>query len=194
MEQASQWIAPVATTIAAMMTASNGGARLTGYGFLVFAIGSIAWTIYGWGTGQNNLVIQNLILLVINLVGVWRWLGLSARYKEGADAATAAAGDKLLAASTLVDLPAVDLRGQSVGTIVDAMMSSQSGRIVYAMLSHGGIGGVGEKMIAVPWRELELAPDQVRVRTSPDRLDRAEGIDRDDWPVYAPPDWDRPVK
>src|SRR3546814_1528489 len=44
MEQAAQWIAPVTTSIAAVMVALNGGARLTGYGFIVFAIGSIAWS------------------------------------------------------------------------------------------------------------------------------------------------------
>src|SRR3546814_5249289 len=62
MEQAVQWIAPVTTSIAAVMVALNGGARLTGYGFIVFAIGSIAWSAYGWMTAQDNLLIQNLIL------------------------------------------------------------------------------------------------------------------------------------
>src|SRR3546814_4163331 len=60
MEQAVQWIAPVTTSIAAVMVALNGGARLTGYGFIVFAIGSIAWSAYGWMTAQDNLLIQHL--------------------------------------------------------------------------------------------------------------------------------------
>ena len=37
------WIAPIATAIAAIMTASNLGTRVTGWGFVVFAVGSIAW-------------------------------------------------------------------------------------------------------------------------------------------------------
>ena len=41
------WVAPVATTIAALMTASNLGSRITGYGFIVFTIGSIAWLYAG---------------------------------------------------------------------------------------------------------------------------------------------------
>ncbi len=38
------WIATVATVIATFMTASNLGARITGYGFAVFLIGSLPWS------------------------------------------------------------------------------------------------------------------------------------------------------
>ena len=36
MENIASWVATVATIIAALMTASNLGARITGYGFIVF--------------------------------------------------------------------------------------------------------------------------------------------------------------
>lgn len=38
------WLATIATMIAAMMTASNLGARVTGWGFVVFSISSVCWT------------------------------------------------------------------------------------------------------------------------------------------------------
>jgi len=88
MEQAANWVAPIATTIAALMVAVNAGSKITGYGFIVFCVGSIAWATVGFTTGQMNLVWQNGILLVINLIGVWQWLGLRARYEKGAQAAT----------------------------------------------------------------------------------------------------------
>ncbi|MEK7456583.1 MAG: hypothetical protein AABZ76_16905 [Pseudomonadota bacterium] len=47
MEDLAGWIAPAATMIAAMMTAANLGARVTGWGFGVFTLGSIAWSIVG---------------------------------------------------------------------------------------------------------------------------------------------------
>ena len=87
MEQAANWIAPVATTIAAIMVAAHLGSRLTGYGFIVFSIGSIGWMAVGWFNDQANLIWQNAILLVINMIGVWRWLGLRARYEKGAQVA-----------------------------------------------------------------------------------------------------------
>lgn len=90
MEEIANWLAPIATTIAAVMVAANLGARLTGFGFIVFCVGSIGWMIVGFGTGQMNLVWQNALLLVVNLVGVWRWLGLRAGYEKGAAVATRA--------------------------------------------------------------------------------------------------------
>jgi hypothetical protein len=89
-EQIANWIAPIATTIAALMVATNLGARVTGAGFIVFSIGSIAWMVIGAATGQANLIWQNAVLLLVNIVGIWRWLGLRARYDNGAAAATRA--------------------------------------------------------------------------------------------------------
>ncbi|MDT7933113.1 MAG: hypothetical protein RQ833_00720 [Sphingomonadaceae bacterium] len=89
MHEAANWIAPVMTTAAAIIVALNLGARITGYGFIAFAIGSVAWMAVGWFTGQTNLLWQNAVLLAVNLIGVWRWLGLRARYDKAAEAATA---------------------------------------------------------------------------------------------------------
>jgi hypothetical protein len=88
MEQVANWIAPVATTVAALLVAANLGARITGIGFVAFAVGSIAWIVIGAATGQANLLWQNAVLLLVNIVGIWRWLGLRARYDRGAAAAT----------------------------------------------------------------------------------------------------------
>ena len=51
MEQIASYVAPVATTIAALIVASNLGARITGFGFIIFTIGTqtvngpeITWT------------------------------------------------------------------------------------------------------------------------------------------------------
>lgn len=87
METAANWVAPIATTIAAIMVAANLGSRLTGYGFIVFSIGSIGWMAVGWFNDQMNLVWQNAVLLGVNLIGIWRWLGLRARYEKGAQVA-----------------------------------------------------------------------------------------------------------
>ncbi len=88
METVFNWAAPIATTIAAVMVAANAGARITGYGFIVFCVGSIAWMGVGWLTGQANLLVQNGILLAINILGIWRWLGIRARCEKGAEIAT----------------------------------------------------------------------------------------------------------
>ena len=52
MEDIAGWVAPIATMIAAMMTAANLGPRVTGWGFVVFTVGSIAWSTVAIATDQ----------------------------------------------------------------------------------------------------------------------------------------------
>jgi hypothetical protein len=63
----------VTTVLAASLVAANLNARITVAGFMIFIIASIAWMIDGWPETKASLVIQNVILLVINVIGVWRW-------------------------------------------------------------------------------------------------------------------------
>lgn len=88
METIANWVAPIATTAAAVMVAANLGSRFTGWGFIVFTIGSIAWIVIGAATGQPSLMWQNVFLCLVNVIGIWRWLGLRARYEKGAGKAT----------------------------------------------------------------------------------------------------------
>ena len=65
--------AAVTTVLAASLVATNLNARITVAGFLIFIIASIAWMVEGWLETKASLVIQNVILLVINALGIWRW-------------------------------------------------------------------------------------------------------------------------
>jgi hypothetical protein len=65
--------AAVTTVLAASLVAANLNARVTVAGFMMFIVASIAWMIDGWLERKASLVIQNVILLVINVIGVWRW-------------------------------------------------------------------------------------------------------------------------
>lgn len=62
------------TVIAALMVASNWSPRTMVAGFAVFIAASIAWIVDGWLEAKASLVIQNVILLGVNIFGVWRWL------------------------------------------------------------------------------------------------------------------------
>jgi len=65
--------AAVTTVLAAALVAANLNARITVAGFMIFLLASIAWMIDGWLEGKASLVIQNVVLLLINAIGVWRW-------------------------------------------------------------------------------------------------------------------------
>jgi hypothetical protein len=66
--------AAVMTVIAAALVAANWNARLMVAGFIIFIVATFAWMIDGWLESKASLVIQNGVLLLINLLGVWRWL------------------------------------------------------------------------------------------------------------------------
>ena len=73
--------------IAAIMTAANLGSRLTGWGFVIFTIGAAGWCIDAVLTGQQNLFWSNAFLGVVDMIGVYRWLGQRAKLEDGAQAA-----------------------------------------------------------------------------------------------------------
>jgi hypothetical protein len=61
------------TVLAASLVAANLNARVTVVGFMIFIVASIAWMVDGWLKTKASLVIQNVIILMINVIGVWRW-------------------------------------------------------------------------------------------------------------------------
>jgi hypothetical protein len=81
------WLAPLTGITAAIMVAINLSSRFTGWGFVVFTVSSVAWVALGLAEGLQSLVIQNGVLFVINLVGIYRWLFVKYRYEKGAAAA-----------------------------------------------------------------------------------------------------------
>ena len=62
------------SVIAAALIAANRNARVMVAGFALFIVAALAWMADGWLEGKASLVIQNVILLAINVLGVWRWL------------------------------------------------------------------------------------------------------------------------
>ena len=62
------------TVVAAILVAANWSPRVTIAGFSIFVVASIAWLLDGWLEGKASLVIQNAILLIVNIVGILRWL------------------------------------------------------------------------------------------------------------------------
>ena len=152
LEAVAGWVAPAATMIAALMTAANLGARVTGWGFVVFTLGSIAWTIIGLASGQTSLIAANAFLTIVNLFGIWRWLGREAKYQAIAETIAAksdtAPRPALTPAGKLIGQPVTDERGEARANIVDAMIARDDGRIHALLVRHGGgPGGIGERVV-----------------------------------------------
>ena len=185
MDTLASWIATAATIIAACMTASNLGARITGYGFAVFTIGSIAWFTVGLQTGQPALMWTNVAMTALNLFGVWRWLGRQAKVEEGGEAAAVASGSapgETLFPASLLMRAKVRCGDTHVGTCTDAMAGCSSGRLSYVVVSEGGIAGVGETLRRLPWSQAQMDGEELVAKLPPDRFASLETVKRDEWP------------
>lgn len=73
--QSLQYYGAGAGAVAALVVSLDLGRRWTGWGFVIFVTSSLA--LIGWGfldEDAEGIGAQNLILFVINCVGVWRYL------------------------------------------------------------------------------------------------------------------------
>ena len=185
MEQIASIVAPVATTIAAFVVASNFGARITGYGFIVFTVGSIAWLSLGIMTGQPALIWTNAALTLLNLFGIWRWLGRQAKVEEGAEAASRASahqpGETLFPVSQLTRAK-IWSGDEELATSVDAMAGCGSGRIVYVAASQGGIAGAGETLRRIAWDDLRFEDDRIVTKLRKGQFETLAAIPKEEWP------------
>jgi sporulation protein YlmC with PRC-barrel domain len=100
-------------------------------------------------------------------------------------------GPRLMGADTLVGNDVYNAQDENLGDVKEIMLDMSSGKVSYAVLSFGGILGMGEKLFAVPWSALTL--DTVNKRftldVKKDTLDQAPGFDKDSWPDMADNQW-----
>jgi sporulation protein YlmC with PRC-barrel domain len=120
--------------------------------------------------------------------------------------------DDRLSVHTCDDLIGADVKnpqGENLGKIEDLVLHSD-GNVAYAVLSYGGVLGMGDKLFAVPWCLVKTAPDDagrdderdaggdrtvraagydddyhVVLSIEKERLKGAPGFDKDTWPTQA---------
>lgn len=181
------WIAPVATIAAAMMTAANLGARLTGWGFVVFAFGSLCWIVVGLAGGETSLVVANSALTLINIIGIWRWLGLQSAREDGAGAAKRAsrraASPTLFAATDLSGMPVMSGDGEPLGTAVEALIECRTAAISYVVISSTGEWLLDETLRAVPSDYIRFQSDQLVLALSREEFGVLLPLAKGDWPA-----------
>jgi len=100
-------------------------------------------------------------------------------------------GPRLMGAETLIGNDVYNSQEEDLGDIKEIMLDVHNGKISYAVLSFGGVLGLGEKLFAVPWSAMRL--DTINKRfvldIGKERLDNAPGFDKDDWPDMADQTW-----
>lgn len=80
-----QYYGAGASTLAALIVSLNLGRRWTGWAFVVFVTSSIALTLWGFLQPDSaGIGWQNVALLIINAIGVYRYLILKEKPGEPA--------------------------------------------------------------------------------------------------------------
>lgn len=162
------WVALITTCIAAVMTAANVSARVTGWGFVIFTIGAVAWVTVGMLTDQTQLLYSNIFLGVVDVIGIWRWLGHRARLSDTSTAEQQNSGPRggqtLFSVATLDGLTVRGENGEVIAHAVDALAACDGGRIDYLIIRRGGIGGMGETLHRLPWQSAIIKDGEIRTR------------------------------
>lgn len=85
---------------------------------------------------------------------------------------------------------------EKLGKIEELVIDKVNGNVRYAVLSFGGILGMGEKLFALPWKILKYNNDRgcFVINISKDKLKNANGFNKDNWPVnMADEEWNKAI-
>lgn len=102
----------------------------------------------------------------------------------------------ILSASTMEGTAVKSPAGESLGEINDLMVDLTTGRVAYAVVSFGGLLGIGNKLFAVPLLALKQDADNrcfILLDATKDTLEEAHGFDKDHWPDFADRTWQTAV-
>lgn len=100
-------------------------------------------------------------------------------------------GPEVMGADTLIGNDVYNHAEENLGEVREIMLDVATGRIAYAVLSSGGLFGLGDKLFAVPWNAMKLDTDNKRFVLDIDKemLKSAPGFDKDAWPRFADSRW-----
>jgi sporulation protein YlmC with PRC-barrel domain len=92
-------------------------------------------------------------------------------------------GPMLIPAGDLIGTKVKNFEDEELGRVKDVVIDMEFGTASYAILTHGGFLGMGEKLYAVPFQALEvsLEGDSLLLDVSMERLLEAPGISPENW-------------
>jgi hypothetical protein len=106
----------------------------------------------------------------------------------------------ILPTGRIIERRVTNPQSEDLGKIEELVVDLDSGRVVYAVLSFGGIWGLGEKLFAIPWEVFSLSPGESAIETfvlqGVDRrmLEGAPWFDKDNWPNMADSRWAEEIR
>ena len=82
----------------------------------------------------------------------------------------------------------------TIGEVNDLVLDADNGTIRYAAVSVGGFLGIGDTLVAVPWKAFECRKDEdgnsyLSLDTTKEKLEKAPGFDQNNWPDFGNQAW-----
>ncbi len=100
--------------------------------------------------------------------------------------------DLLLTAASIKGTPVRDKHDEVLGNIKDLMIDLRTGEVIYAVLSvEDGFLNMGSKYFAVPLQafSVDTINERMVLDVSKERLEKAPGFDKDNWPQQPQADF-----
>jgi len=93
----------------------------------------------------------------------------------------------LISAEKVIGTDVYNTAGDRLGEIKDVMIDKKSGRIAYAVMSFGGLLGIGERFHPLPWLTLKYDTRQggYVVGLTQDQLEKAPAYAIDETPAWG---------
>jgi len=97
----------------------------------------------------------------------------------------------VLSATAVIGDSIVNRAGESLGKIEELMLDLEKARVAYAVLSFGGVMGIGEKLFAVPFEALKLdaSREHFMLDVDKDKLKNAPGFEKNHPPKASDRTW-----
>jgi hypothetical protein len=94
-------------------------------------------------------------------------------------------------ASKVVGTDVKNLKKEDLGEVKELVIDPESGEIAYAVISFGGLFGIGDKLFAVPWHSLMMDREHkaVLLAVNKETLERAPSFNKDKWPDRYDQTW-----
>ncbi len=113
------------------------------------------------------------------------------RNREIGDAQPVTSKDTSFRSDELLGTDVRNPQNQALGSVDDLVMSPQTDKIAYLVIGRGGIFGIDEKYVPVPWEDFKITPNAnlLVLDTTKAALDAAPKVNKDE--VMTPAHFDQ---
>jgi len=92
-------------------------------------------------------------------------------------------------ATQLLGKVVINTKGEQLGRVHDLILS-KDGCMEYIILGHGGLLGIGDRLVPIPWKSVQTGAksDVLIVSADKDSLEKAPSFETKRWPDFGSPE------